>query len=239
MVPNLSIVPKDISDVDLLGALRDGEIGQKLVAEKKIADLNYRKRLCAELEQLDRRAEKEQPSLLAECTKWQAECWRLFNIATMGVPVSDPSMTMSKLREIGRAKVKAYADWFIAQHERSIALQNHRHVSAPYTMSRDEIEQKLRASANPILKIFRNEMLDAHAATRRASNLITREFVKNGRRVIVSNGPSIARRLAAIREAIRQADDFALRPDQTNIDIELEKIRQNLPPIGATEESQQ
>jgi hypothetical protein len=232
--PNLSIVPRN-DDREFIAAFRASPSGQKIRAEQQAAETKRRALLAAEIASLDEKAERELPSLGAAARAAEAEVRRLHGIILGGFPVTDTSMTMQRLEALTLEKAKARGALSIAGHELAVARAKSADASMAYSSRRAELEQQLRATANPAIKIFRGEIFEAEQATRRTSNLDAREFTKGDRRFVLSNAPSIGRRLASLREARRQIDDLELRPDQTDIDIELERIRQSWPPIGVAE----
>jgi len=238
--PNLSTVPRnDDPDRKFLAALRASPAGMKVAGDLQAAETKRRTLLAAEIVSLDEKAERELPPLRAAAEAAQGEALRLQSIVLSTPSFADPSMTMQGLEAHALEKVKARGALAVVGHEAAVARAKSSDAATAYASRRGELEQQMRATASPAIKIFRDEMIAAHDETRRSSHFEAREIIlKDGRRSLASNGPSIARRLAALREAIRLADDLAFLTNQTDIDVELEKIRQSLPPIGGPEVSE-
>ena len=213
-------------DGALLNALRVTPEARKAVALHEQAIIEKRCKMAAEIDELDKKAARELPPLRAAVQTAVGE----FEDARRRFQGSfDPAV---------RAEAQAAA--IIAQEKAATAQVKSMTASFAYSGARDELEHQLRQGASPAIKLFISEMLDAHAATRRTPpatiqtgtrNLIT--GVMQDR--VASNAPSVARRMRAILNASHEAEALALEPDQRNIEMKLEALRQALPAVGEPE----
>jgi hypothetical protein len=223
-VPKLTVVSHRDRALDALVA---SPAARKAEVELAAQTLATRKGLFAELSKLDEAAARDLPKLQADVAAARAdfqEAQKRF-YGDFHNPVVRASAAA--------AGILAQAKLNVAQHESMVA-------SFAYSARRDAVERELRRTASPAIALFVREMRDAWHATRSAtvetrSHLVKNPITRRTSESIESNAASISRRLIGIRAAIDAAESMALEPDQANIDIRLEKIRQALPAIGGPE----
>jgi hypothetical protein len=107
-----------------------------------------------------------------------------------------------------------------------------------FTSSVDRLENQLRQTAEPALKEFRSEMLDALDKARRAAAWSSahdiNEVTGAGRTITVNNLASVHARTDAIRAAMAAAEELALSElDQSLIPGRLQELRAALPAIDS------
>jgi hypothetical protein len=225
--PNFSIIPKP-GDGRLVDALRSSPLARKAVAEHEAAVLERRTALVAEIEKLDKNAERELPPLQQAVDAALAE----FNAAQGAMEANhcdrQKFATAAATRILARGKID------VARDKSVIA-------SLAYSARRDALVRDLRDSAAPEIQLFKSEMLTAFLETRNTppetQSILVSQNALAGRSssAIKSNAASAAARMRAIRAAMDEADLMALEPDQRGIDVRLEKLRQSLPAIGRPE----
>jgi hypothetical protein len=104
--------------------------------------------------------------------------------------------------------------------------------------ARENAANALKVTAeNAIIDTFRTEMFDEMAKARRGVSFAER--VEHNRvtgkvssRYVESNGPQITGRLLAISEALIEAEELRLLPDQTVVPARIAEIKAALPKVG-------
>jgi len=225
--PRLSVVRKPEDDARLLDAFRASPIAQKAMAQQEATEIEHRAALVAEIEKLDKAAALQLPLLRAQIDAAFAE-------------LDAAEKLMRRNFHSFSKRAEAYSAGILAQGKIGAAQHKSIGASFQYSAQRDRLERELRETASPAIKLFKSEMLRVFEAARATQPTTRSNLVKNlitGRtsETRASNAPSIRARTQAARRAMDEAGSIALEPDQRDVEMRLEKLRQSLPAIGAAE----
>lgn len=207
----MNIIPKfsgavQISDKDILDALRGTEVLRKAVTEKDTHVLAFRKTAEEKLAKIDAAAEISFPKLraareaaIAKATAAEIEWHKACDVAQ-----------------------QAQRDLSSASHTHSTELQ--------------KLEAQLIETASPEIAIFISDMRDEfekcfkrfafHNSVETVNQITGRKAYVN-----VNNRKSVMARQEAIRDAQAAAEAMRLEPDQSAVSARLQELRNNLPAI--------
>ena len=197
-----------IDDKAMLDALRGSDLIRKAVAERDTHVVAFRKTTAAKLAKIEAEAETKFPKMRTEL---------------------DAAIRDARAAEIAwRQKAdRAYE----IQAALSAASSLHGHDLA-------RLEGQLAETASPEISIFISEMRLLWEACFSQFQVHHKEEVVNQitrrrERHTINNEKSLLARQHAIREAIAAAEAMRLEPDQANVSVRLQDIRNNLPAIAS------
>jgi hypothetical protein len=208
----MNIIPKfsgavQISDKDILDALRGTEVLRKAVTEKDSHVLAFRKTAADKLAKIDAAAEISFPKLRA----------------AREAAIAKATAAEIEWRKACDVAQQAQRDLSSASHMHSTELQ--------------KLEAQLIETASPEIAIFLSDMRDEwEKCFKRFASHSSVETVNavTGRKidVTVNNGKSVMARQEAIRDAQAAAEAMRLEPDQSTVSARLQELRNNLPAIA-------
>lgn len=194
-------------DGKFLEFLRGSEVVRKAVAERDNQVQAFRKSAADKLAKLDAAAEASFPKLRAARDAADAE---------------------ARAAEIQWREACNRAQQ--ARNDLSTASQKHASELL-------RLEAQLAETASPEIAIFISEMLEEHEkcfkqfafsnSTETVNRITGRKTTVN-----VNNKASVLARQAAIRDAQAAAEAMRLEPDQSNVSVRLQLLRNNLPAIA-------
>jgi hypothetical protein len=204
---NLAIKPKE---AQVLAALARQPANLKLLAEDHARTVADRQACAERIKALDAKSEADWP-----------KTQRAIEAAT------------AKFHEAQR-KLREASEALFAANAASAK------ISREYTNAREAEEATLIATADiAAIDAWKDELLNEHAALQRPGALafgesinrdpVTRQSVRSG----FSNAPIIAARLAAVRDALRDADLLKLEPDQSRLPAIFAAARASWPKIDS------
>ena len=195
------------ADHEFLGELRRAPLGKQIATDAAERRLAERKQIAAKLAELDARDAADYPR------------------RTKAV---DDAVAAAKAAEVA---------WRLAQDKARAASAAASDASHGYVLRRASLEQELRGSAdNEAIDGFVRDMRAGEEEARRehVGGYVQLVHKETGERILrgFTNKHDVARRIAAIRAAIEEAERLRLSPDQRRVHVRLAELRAALPAIG-------
>jgi hypothetical protein len=209
----MNIIPKfsgavQISDKDILDALRGTEVLRKAVTEKDTHVLAFRQTAADKLAKIDAAAE-----------------------------ISFPKLRAAREAAIMKART-AEIEWQKATHVAQQAQRDLSSASHMHSTEFQKLEAQLIETASPEIAIFLSDMREElEKCLKRFAfhNSVETVNAITGRKanVNLNNKQSVMARQEAIRDTQAVAEAMRLEPDQSTVGARLQDLRNKLPAISS------
>jgi DNA repair exonuclease SbcCD ATPase subunit len=194
-----------------IDTLKSTDLGRRLIAEQQAEHLQSRRAIAAELESLADERKRELPDLEARANKAKAEAGKT---RAAYETAETEQLRAAGLLNNARASYKARLD----------RLHNRLRATAPAAI--DRFCERLHREADEL----RADGVKTGAAKTNLFDTGTGRIVKN----VFSDAPSKARRLAAMRDAMKAAEGLALQVlEPAELDARLADLYDSLPAVKA------